>query len=45
MDAQESVYPTQFLGQPLVVTFDSAKAADANSQYNTTMTIQVVKKK
>ena len=45
IDAQESVYPTQFYGQPLVVTFDSSKAADGNSIYNTTMAIEVVKKK
>lgn len=45
IDGQESVYPGQFYGQPLVVTFDSSKAADANSIYNTTMAIAVVKKK
>lgn len=45
MDQQESVYPGQFVGQPLVITLDSAKLADANSQYNATICAQVLKKK
>ena len=46
IDVQESVYPTQFYGQPLVVALSpSAKVADANSTYNATLAIQVLKKK
>lgn len=45
MDEQELVYPGQFIGQPLVITLDSAKTADAGSTYNVTMCAQVLKKK
>jgi hypothetical protein len=45
MDQQESVYPGQFVGQPLVITLDSAKLADASSQYNVTICAQVLKNK
>jgi hypothetical protein len=39
------VYPGQFYSQPLEITVTSAKAADANSQYNATLCAQVLKKK
>ena len=45
IDAQESVYPGQFYGKPLVITLDSAKAADANSSYNVTICASVLKNK
>ncbi len=45
IDAQESTYPTQFYGQPLDISFVSAKAADANSTYNVSICAEVVKKK
>ena len=45
LDAQESTYPGQFYNQPLVITMDSAKLADAGSTYNVTMCAQVLKKK
>src|SRR5689334_19097811 len=45
MDDQEAVYPGQFYGQPLVITFDSSRAVDANSYYNLTLCAQVLKKK
>jgi hypothetical protein len=45
IDAQEQVYPGQFYGQPLTITLDSAKAADAGSSYNVTICAQTLKKK
>jgi hypothetical protein len=46
INQQEAVYPTEFIGQPLNVALQSsAKVADANSSYNATLAIQVVKKK
>jgi hypothetical protein len=45
IDQQELVYPTQFYNQPLIITLDSAKTADANSQYNVTICASVLKKK
>ncbi len=45
IDQQEAVYPGEFFGQPLVITMDSAKLADAGSTYNVTICAQVLKKK
>jgi hypothetical protein len=45
MDQQESVYPGEFYNQPLVITLNSAKVADAGSNYNVTVCAQVLKKK
>ncbi len=45
IDAQEAVYPGQFYGQPLVITLDSAKAADNGSSYTINMCAEVVKNK
>jgi hypothetical protein len=46
IDQQEAVYPGQFYGLPVTISLEqSAKAADANSTYNATLAIAVVKKK
>jgi hypothetical protein len=39
-----TVYPNQFYGQPLVITLDSNKAADAGSSYNVTICAEILKK-
>ena len=44
IDAQELVYPGQFYGQPLNITLDSNKTADAGSSYNVTICASVLKK-
>ncbi len=45
LDEQEGVYPGEFYNQPLVITVNSAKIADAGSTYNVTVCAQVLKKK
>jgi hypothetical protein len=46
VDLQEATYPGQFYGLPLKVDLEqSSKAADANSNYNATLAIEVLKKK
>jgi hypothetical protein len=45
LDLQEAAYPGEFLGQPLVITMDSARAVDAGSSYQATLTAEIIKKK
>lgn len=45
LDEQELLYPGQFYGQPLTASFLSARAVDANSQYQMTMSVRAIKKK
>lgn len=45
VDFLETQYPGQFYGQPLVVTFTSARAVDAGGTYQATLAAEVVKKK
>ena len=45
LDTQELQYPGEFYGQPLVITVDSGKVADAGSTYNVTVCAQLLKKK
>jgi hypothetical protein len=45
LDFLEATYPGQIIGQPLVVTLTSARTADAGGTYQSTMAVDVVKKK
>ena len=45
LDEQELVYPGQFYGQPLVLTFDSNRTVDASSSYQIAFTMEMLKKK
>ena len=45
LDFLEAQYPGQFYGQPLVVTFTSARAVDAGNTYQSTLAAEIVKKK